>query len=257
VLAAVALAAASVLATAAPAATRQPVFVNDLTPATDAPLLEDGTVAFAVLGTLSAPGRAASVRAAFAAGDPLLVELAVPDLPPERDLPGEGLPRLVVTHPSGAVTELRPDRRDPLPGPAPDTGLLRLTRQEATAAAGVYTFTVTGQAASRFAVLVGTRDGPGVVAGYTEPPAGALEAWSRTPPPDEATLGGPASPPPAAGGPGGRPDLDVARLAGDPVADATPGRAAGLPLGLAAVAILAVVVAAVIRGRRARPGRAT
>jgi hypothetical protein len=38
--------------------------------------------------------------------------------------------------------------------------------------------------------------------------------------------------------------------------DATPGRAAGLPLAIAAVVILVVVLVVVIRARRARrPGR--
>jgi hypothetical protein len=39
--------------------------------------------------------------------------------------------------------------------------------------------------------------------------------------------------------------------------DATPGRAAGLPLAIAAVVILVIVVVAVVRARRARRARST
>lgn len=41
------------------------------------------------------------------------------------------------------------------------------------------------------------------------------------------------------------------------LSDATPGRAAGLPLGVAAVVILVVVVIVVLRARRARRERNT
>jgi hypothetical protein len=40
---------------------------------------------------------------------------------------------------------------------------------------------------------------------------------------------------------------------GSTMSDAVPGRAAGLPLALAALAILVVVVVLVLRARRARP----
>jgi len=230
---------------------RETVFVNDLTAPGASPLLEDGTASTAVYGTLTGPDRQAAVRVSLAPGDPLVAELAVPDRPPERDLPEGSLPRLVVTDPTGATTERRPDRREPVADPVSGAGLLRVARLELPAEPGVHTLVVTGSAPARFVLGIGTRDVPATITDYTPPPTGAIEAFYGTPPPDEATLGEPT---PMARTPAPPPDLDLERLTGTPVADASPGRAAGLPLALAAVAILAVVLVAVLRGRRARSG---
>ncbi len=234
------------------AGAHQPVFVDDLTPAGDAPTLDDGTISFAVYGTVRGPERQAGVQARFAAGDPLVVELLIPDLAPENALAERDLPRVAVVSPSGATTELVPDRREPFTEPFSATSYLRIAGARTTAEAGTYVFTVTAAEPSRFTLAIGEREVPGTVSGYSQPAPGALEAWYSTPPSpagaDEPVLDAPGAADPGAGAN----DLDPSRFAGGGLDDSTPGRAAGLPLALGAAIILGVVVTAVVRGRRAR-----
>jgi hypothetical protein len=251
--AAAATALAALLAGAAAATAQQPVFVDDRTPPGAAPVLDDGTVSFAVYGTVRGPERQAGVRARFRAGDPLAVELLVPDLAPEDALSAQDLPRVAIVSPSGATTELTADRREPFVDPSTGTSYLWLASRRGTAEAGVYAFTVTARRPARFVLAIGDRDVPGTVSGGTPPAPGALEAWYSTPPPDVAEG-------PAPAGDDGEPtssaaavdDLDPARFAGGGADDSSPGRAAGLPLAVAAAVVLGVVVTAVLRGRRAR-----
>lgn len=245
----------AVLAAGATAgAAREPVFVDDRTPPGAAPVLEDGTVSFAVYGTVRGPERQASVQARFRAGDPLAVGLAVPDLAPENARPAEDLPRVAIVSPSGTTTELVADRRVAVVDPSTGTRSLLIAAQRSTAEAGVYALTVTARRPARFTLVIGEREVPGTVSGGTPPAPGALEAWSSTPPPevDEAP-----APPDADDGQvtpaaPAADDLDPARFTGGGADDSSPGRAAGLPLALAAAVILGVVVTAVVRGRRAR-----
>jgi len=251
----------AVLAWAAPAGAHQPVFVDSTTvgaqPAT--PTLDDGTVSFAVYGTLDRPDATAEVDARYRAGDPLTAELLVPDLTPEHDLPTDELPHVVITAPDGTTTELRTTIREPFAEPITATNYLRLGRVSSTAAEGTYRFIVTGPAPSRFTLAIGTQEVPGTVTGYTAPPAGALEAWYATPPPDAATLGlepSTTAPDPTIPDQGGNVqaarDLDTKRMEGPFVDDARPGRAAGLPLAIAALIIMIVAVTVILRARKAR-----
>jgi hypothetical protein len=244
---------AVLLGGAAPAAAQQPVFVDDRTPPGSAPVLEDGTVSFAVYGTVRGPERQASIQARFEAGDPLVVELLVPDLLPETTRADEDLPRLAIVSPSGATTELTPDRREPVAEPSAATSSVRIAAERTTAEEGVYVFTVTARRPARFTLAIGEREVPGTVSGGSAPAPGALDAWASTPPPDVPE--GPAdAAPDAAGGAAAASadDLDPDRFAGGGADDSSPGRAAGLPLALGAVAILGVVVTAVFRSRRTR-----
>lgn len=249
------------LAGAVPAGAHQPVFV-DSAPAggpVATPTLDDGTVSFAVYGTLDRPDASAEIDARYRAGDPIVVELLIPDLAPERDLTTDQLPHVVVAAPDGSTTELRATTRDPFAEPATATNYLRLGRYAATATEGTYRYVVTGPAPSRFTLGLGTREVPGTVTGYTEPPAGALEAWYATPPPDAATLGlepSTTAPDPTIPDQGGNVqaarDLDTKRMEGPFVDDARPGRAAGLPLAIAALIIMVVAVTVILRARKAR-----
>ncbi len=69
-------------------------------------------------------------------------------------------------------------------------------------------------------------------------------ALAQDPPPD-----------PSAESDRGTDDLDVERFSRPREADSSPGRAAGLPLAIAAVAIMGVTVVVVLRARGARRAR--
>jgi hypothetical protein len=68
-----------------------------------------------------------------------------------------------------------------------------------------------------------------------------------TPAHGQSTPSASVSPEPASGD-----DLDLDRIGGPREADSTPGRAAGLPLALAALAIMIVTIVVIVRARGAR-----
>ncbi len=148
-----------VLAGSAPAAAHDPIFFTpDQTTPGSGPLLPDGTVSFALYGTLSGPGDTRGFQVRFAEGDRLLLELLIPDQPPEVDLATVDLPFAVVTAPDGTSVELAPDLREPFSEVFTATRYVRIARLETRALAGVYDVAVRAAAPARFTVAVGTRE---------------------------------------------------------------------------------------------------
>jgi len=155
------------------------------TPA-DGPMLPDGTISFALYGTLEAPGDTRGFRVDFADGDPLYLSVLIPDLPPENSLPDDLLPYLVVEDPAGGSTELRVDERAAFAEPFTGTSYVTLAVLTGSAMAGTYSVTVTGEAPSRFTVAVGTKELFGTevenVPNRDAGVAGVMEWYSSTPP---------------------------------------------------------------------------
>lgn len=211
------LVAAMLLVTAAPAGAHDPLFLTDeqTTPETG-PLLPDGTISFAVYGTLSGDGDQRGFEVVFTAGDRLLVEVLVPDLEPETSLSADELPRATVTAPDGTVTELAPDRREPFFEPFSNTSYVTIAGMDATAIAGTYQVTITSGAPSRFTVAVGT------IESFLTPVeradnriqtladiAAPLSAWYSTPPSGTESADGPTSASADEGAAGGEPERPV------------------------------------------------
>ena len=166
------------------------------TPA-EGPLLPDGTVSFALYGTLDAPGDTRGFRVSFAEGDPLYLSILIPDLEPENTLDDDSLPYLVVTDPSGSISELPMDERVAFAEPFSGTNYVRLAQQNAVAEGGTYDVLVTGGAAARFTVSVGTKEMFGTEVENVpnrELGVGGVMAWYSTPPSTMVTTSSSAAP---------------------------------------------------------------
>ena len=124
------------------------------TPA-DGPLLVDGTISFALYGSLDAGGDTRGFRVQFKEGDPLYISILIPDLSPENTLDDVSLPFVNVEDPNGTIEKLAITEKVPFPEPFSGTNYVRLTEFRGTAIGGSYSVTVTGDSPARFTVSVG------------------------------------------------------------------------------------------------------
>jgi len=127
------------------------------TPA-DGPLLIDGTVSFALYGSLETTDDTRGFRVNFTEGDPLYISILIPDLAPENMLDDESLPIVNVEDPNGTTVKLATTQKVPFPEPYTGTNYVRLTEFRGTAIGGTYSITVTGKSAARFTVSVGEKE---------------------------------------------------------------------------------------------------
>lgn len=154
------------------------------------PLIPDGTISFALYGTVDGAGDTRSFRVVFAEGDRLYLSLLIPDLLPENALGDEQLPYIELVDPAGAVTVLRPDLRVPFAEPFSGTNYIRLLDLDTNAVAGEYSVTVIGAVPARFTVSVGFKELFGTpVEGVVDRSLGVTGVmdWYATPPPEDAT----------------------------------------------------------------------
>ena len=142
----------------------QPVeLLNSDTTAAKGPLLVDGTVSFAVRASFTKAGEKKAFRADLKAGEPLAVQYLIVDKKPENTLKNTLLPQLVITSPSGKSVTLKFTERTKFFEPYGKTNYLYLSRYNATAEAGTYSFTLTARAKSSVTIAVGEREVPGEV----------------------------------------------------------------------------------------------
>ena len=156
-----------------PAQAHQPVVLlgSDST-AARGPLLEDGTVSFAITASFAKAGERKGFRANFKAGDNLEVQYLIIDRRPENKLKNNQLPTLVITSPAGKRTTLSFTERTKFFETYGKTNYLYLSRLSATAEAGIYSFLITARGKSAITVAVGDREVPGnVIRGVATPPA--------------------------------------------------------------------------------------
>ena len=127
------------------------------TPA-DGPLLVDGTISFALYGSLDTGGDTRGFRVQFKEGDPLSISILIPDLSPENTLDDVSLPFVNVEDPNGTTVKLSITEKVPFPEPFTGTNYVRLTEFRGTAIGGIYSVTVTGDSPARFTVSVGEKE---------------------------------------------------------------------------------------------------
>ena len=147
-----------------PAHAHQPVMLlgSDST-AARGPLLEDGTVSFAITASFAKAGERKGFRANFKAGDNLEVQYLIIDRRPENRLKNNQLPTLVITSPAGKRTTLSFTERTKFFEPYGKTNYLYLSRLSAIAEPGTYSFLITARAKASITVAVGDREVPGTV----------------------------------------------------------------------------------------------
>ena len=156
-----------------PAQAHQPVVLlgSDST-AARGPLLEDGTVSFAITASFAKAGERKGFRANFKAGDNLEVQYLIIDRRPENKLKNNQLPTLVITSPAGKRTTLSFTERTKFFETYGRTNYLYLSRLSEIAEVGTYSFLITARAKSAITVAVGDREVPGnVIRGVATPPA--------------------------------------------------------------------------------------
>lgn len=176
----------AVVIDALPAVAHDPIILtDDQTEAASGPFLPDGTISFALYGSLRGEGDQRAFRVAFTTGDRLYLSMLIPDLSPENALELDQLPYLEVTDPTGASTTLGVTERVPFAEPFTGTNYIRLSEMVDVALQGVYTITIVGVAPARFTVSVGEKEVFGTPAeGVTDRSLGVegVLAWYATPP---------------------------------------------------------------------------
>ena len=130
---------------------------NQRTPA-DGPLLPDGTISFALYGSLESPADTRGFRVNFVEGDSLYLSILIPDLAPENQLDDASLPFVELTDPSGAKTKLSVSDKVSFAEPFTGTNYVRLTELTTVAISGTYSVMITGNSPSRFTVSVGKQE---------------------------------------------------------------------------------------------------
>jgi hypothetical protein len=142
-----------------------------------APKLPDGNISFAFYGDIDEPGEIRTVRAELRADQNLFVELLIPKLSPEKDLPEPDLPVLTIRFPSGKEEVLRPSRRETFDEPYTNTSYLSYLTGRFPAEEGTYTLSVSGTAPARFVLAVGDDERPGDVLDGSIGSVGDVHQW--------------------------------------------------------------------------------
>jgi len=130
---------------------------NQSTPA-DRPLLPDGTISFALYGSLESPADTRGFRVNFVEVDSLYLSILIPDLEPENQLDDASLPFVELTDPSGAKIKLSVSDKVSFAEPFTGTNYVRLTELTTVAISGTYSVMITGNSPSRFTVSVGQKE---------------------------------------------------------------------------------------------------
>ena len=206
VIAAVALSvvALSVVVFSTNAFAHDPIILTEAQTTPDAgPLLVDGTISFALYGTLMVPGDTRGVRVQLEAGDTLDLSLLVPALEPEQSLADAAMPMLSVVRPDGSPEFLRLTERVRFDESFSGTSYVRLLEFSEPAQPGVYRLMVSGDVPARFTLAVGTveqfgtpvenvvdREGAsvGIATWYATPPSTPAATTAPSPTPSTSTL---------------------------------------------------------------------
>ena len=162
------------------------IFTDTQTTPEAGPLLLDGTVSFALYGTLMSPGDTRGVRVRMKAGDTLIMSLLVPALEPEKSLDAASLPTLTIAAPDGSTRTVPPGDSVTFDEPFTSTKYVRYIQLSEPAQAGDYGVTVSGAVPARFTLSVGTTEQFGTPVENVpnrDLGVGGVMTWYSTPPP--------------------------------------------------------------------------
>lgn len=167
-----------------PAAAHQPVILdeNDNSPERG-PELVDGTVSFAVYGSITKPGDLRGLTFNLKAGDLIMVDLLIPNLQPELSSP---LPTITVLDPDGNPTDPPVAMGEVFNESFSRTSYRYLAKLRSSATkTGRYGVVVGSAATGRFVIGVGEREVRGEV--KQDDAKGSLASWYATPVPIATT----------------------------------------------------------------------
>lgn len=184
------------LAIAPAAGAHDPIFVTaDQTTPDTGPYMPDGSISWALYGSVVEPGDTRGFEFDLRDGDELVVSMLIPNLSPEVDLADDELPTMVLTTPDGSTIDVVPTTRDVFDEPFSKTSYVTLADVRQPGLAGRYTGLLTGNAPARFSVAIGVReifftdtersgDRPSNFAEISQP----LSVWYSTLPGEEPDL---------------------------------------------------------------------
>ena len=134
------------------------------------PFLPDGTISFAMYGRLAEPTSTQGFQARMQQGQSLNLSLLVPAVLPEIGFEIGSLPEVKVTRPDQTSFVLSAQFRETFHEPFTNTTYLRLADHLEEAQQGEYSLLISGRAAGRYVVSIGTLERFGTEVGrYTRP----------------------------------------------------------------------------------------
>ena len=162
---------AVVIGYSATSSAHDPVFLTDDHFAPEiGPFLPDGTISFAMYGRLTEPTSTQGFQARMQQGQSLNLSLLVPAVPPEIGFEIGSLPEVKVTRPDQTSFVLSAQFRETFHEPFTNTTYLRLADHLEEAQQGEYSLLISGRAAGRYVVSIGTLERFGTDIGrYTRP----------------------------------------------------------------------------------------
>ena len=162
---------AVVIGYSATSSAHDPVFLTDDHFAPEiGPFLPDGTISFAMYGRLAEPTSTQGFQARMQQGQSLNLSLLVPAVLPEIGFEIGLLPEVKVTRPDQTSFVLSAQFRETFHEPFTNTTYLRLVDHLEEAQQGEYSLLISGRAAGRYVVSIGTLERFGTDIGrYTRP----------------------------------------------------------------------------------------
>ena len=145
-----------ILLLTSPALAHDPLILlpEQKTPA-EGPFLPDGTISFALYGSLLEEGDQRGFQFELEPEGRLDISLLIPNLEPENQMLKENFPRLFLHRPDGSVLEGVSDLYVPFDEPFSMTRYVRIFEHVEQSAGGLHQVKITGNHPSRFTVAIG------------------------------------------------------------------------------------------------------
>ena len=121
----------------------------------EGPFLPDGTISFALYGSLLEEGDQRGFQFKLEPEGRLDISLLIPNLEPENQMLKENFPRLFLYRPDGSVLEGVSDLYVPFDEPFSMTRYVRIFEHVEQSAGGLHQVKITGNHPSRFTVAIG------------------------------------------------------------------------------------------------------
>lgn len=156
---AIGIIASLLLLLASPASAHDPIFVTDDQTSPDTgPFMPDGSISWALYGTVLEEGDTRGFEFDLRDGDELYISLLVPNIEPEISLSDEVLPIVELEAPDGTTTTIVPEVREVFDEPFSGTSYITLAELREPGQAGRYRGLLIGNGPSRFTVAIGEEE---------------------------------------------------------------------------------------------------